>query len=111
MTKAEQIILTTRKKRKRQMIFKGISVVYMTLITALLIYILVQIDLSLLTNADNQNPTSSPTPEINLSDESDNEIDKNGKFVALTYDDGPASYTSYLLDALEEHDALSLIHI
>ena len=113
MTQAERIILTTRKKRKRQMIFKGISAVYMTLITALLIYILVQLDFSLLTNGANTNqaPTPTPAPEMNGSDESTIEIDKNGKFVALTYDDGPSSYTSYLLDALEEHNAKATFFI
>lgn len=108
MTQAEQIISTTRKRRKRQMIFKGISAIYTTIITALLIFVIVHTGLPLPTSG-NVDPT--PTPEIPPSDEptSDNElpneIEKNGKFIALTYDDGPSNQTSYLLDTLEEHNA------
>lgn len=110
MTQAERIILTTRKKRKRQMIFKGISAVYMTCITAFLIYIIMKVGFPLPTNTDNVTPELSPTPEPIISDEQTNntesdDLDANGKFIALTYDDGPSMYTTYLLDALEEHNA------
>ncbi len=118
MTQAERIILTSRKRRKRQMILKGISAVYMTIITALLIFIIVQFGFPLPANQDNVNPTptGTPTPEgSHFDDQPDNttstELDKNGKFIALTYDDGPSSYTSYLLDTLEEHNAKATFFI
>ncbi len=118
MTQAEHIILTTRKKRKRQMILKGLSAVYMTIITALLIYIFIHIDFSLITNSDNtdQPPSVTPTPIENMSDNQTNntppsEIDTKTKYIALTYDDGPSNYTSHLLDALEEHNAKATFFI
>ena len=114
MTQAEQIILTTRKRRKRQLIFKIVSAFYTVLITGFLLYMMIQTGFSIPANTDNPDPT--PTPEQNISDEPDDNptsepIDKNGKFVALTYDDGPSIYTSYLLDALEEHGARATFFI
>lgn len=114
MTQAEHIILTTRKKRKRQLIFKIISAIYTTLITALLLYIIIHTGFPI--PANNNTVTPTPTPEQNMSNESEDSflsesIDKNGKFVALTYDDGPSNYTSYLLDTLEEHNARATFFI
>jgi len=116
MTQAEQIILTTRKKRKRQLIFKITSAIYTIMITTLLLYIIIHTGFPIPANTDNTNLTPSPTPEQNTSDISDDTLnldvlDKNGKFVALTYDDGPSKYTSYLLDTLEEHGAKATFFI
>lgn len=116
MTQAERIILTTRKKRKRQMIFKGISAFYALLTTVLLIYMIVKVGFPIPANTDSTNQLPTPTPEAGSSDEQTDEllpdtIDKNGKFVALTYDDGPSSYTSHLLDILEEHNAKATFFI
>ena len=116
MTQAEQIILTTRKKRKRQLIFKITSAIYTIMITTLLLYIIIHTGFPIPANTDNINRTPSPTPEQNTSDTSDDTLnldvlDKNGKFVALTYDDGPSKYTSYLLDTLEEHGAKATFFI
>ena len=117
MTPAEQIILNTRKKRKRQLIFKIISGIYTIVITALFIYILVQLMFPISENTDITNQEPTPTPEEIIADDTpanepeSTEIDKNGKFIALTYDDGPSIYTSYLLDALEEHNAKATFFI
>ncbi len=136
MTQAEKIILSTRKKRKRQMIFKGLSAIYMVLITTLLVYILVQMDFSLPAHIGNIiNPTPeitlttdvTPTPEVTPipevtptpedsepsvpTDTPSIDADTETKYIALTYDDGPSTYTSYLLDTLETHNAQATFFI
>ena len=117
MTPAERIMLKTRKKRKRQMIFKGISALYTILLTVLFLYIIIQFGFPPKTNTDTPTPTPSiePAPEDNEVTESTDALPHtpniNDKLIALTFDDGPSNYTTYLLDALEKHDAKATFFI
>ncbi len=117
MTPAQRIMLTTRKKRKRQLIFKGISAFYTISLTVLFFYIILQFGFPPKTNAEAPTPTPSiePAPDRDELTESTDVLPQtpniHDKLIALTFDDGPSNYTTYLLDALEEHDAKATFFI
>lgn len=109
----------SRLKRKQQLKRRCILAVTIT-ITAILLIVLIS-HIASPSNKENDKDNevtnnhpqdTTPTPEVSNPEDSESDsIDPNGKLIALTYDDGPSVYTSYLLDALEEYNAKATFFI